>query len=110
MVEFELIDLGLLRKHDIEKQDSNSKLFKKYFMHGVSHHIGLNVHDYGQDIDKPLAPSMVLTCEPGIYVQEEKLGVRLENNILITEDNPVDLTEDIPIEVEEIEYFRNNIS
>lgn len=73
-------------------------------MHGISHHLGLNVHDIG-DKHRVFEEGMVLTCEPGIYVREEKIGVRIENDILITEKGPVDLTKDIPVEAAEIEDF-----
>lgn len=98
----ELIGLGLLKKEDVDKQDPEKPLFKKYFMHGTSHHLGLDVHDVGLTW-KPIQPGMVFTVEPGIYIREEKLGVRLENNILIGESSNTDLMAAIPIEVEEIE-------
>ncbi|MFW5886961.1 MAG: M24 family metallopeptidase, partial [Bacteroidota bacterium] len=72
------------------------------FMHGVSHFLGLDVHDVG-DKNIPLQPGMVVTCEPGIYIEEENIGIRLENDILITGDEPIDLMENIPIEAYEIE-------
>ena len=71
-------------------------------MHGTSHFLGLDVHDVG-DFKRPLEEGMVFTCEPGIYINEEKLGIRIENNILVTKKGPVDLMKNIPIEVEEIE-------
>jgi Xaa-Pro aminopeptidase len=100
--EKELVDLGLLRPADIRKQDPDKPAFKKYFMHGVGHPIGLDVHDVGFTT-QPMQPGWVLTCEPGIYIREEGFGVRLENDILITEHGPVDLMADIPIEAGEIE-------
>lgn len=102
LVEAELIQLGLFTEEEVKNQNPKEPLFKKYFMHGVNHHLGLDVHDVG-DRNMPLTAGMVLTCEPGIYIPEENLGIRLENDILITEDGPVNLMADIPIEIEEIE-------
>jgi Xaa-Pro aminopeptidase len=101
-MEEEMITIGLLGKEAVEKQDPEKPLYKKYFMHGTAHHIGLDVHDV-VDRYQPFQAGMVLTCEPGIYVREEGIGIRIENNILITENGPVDLTANIPREVEEIE-------
>ncbi len=106
MMEKELIDLGLLDAGDVKDQDEKKPLYRKYFMHGTSHHMGLDVHDLG-DLHRKFTPGMVFTCEPGIYIKEEKIGVRLENDILITENGPVDLMETIPIEAEEIEDLMN---
>ena len=102
MVEKELLDLGLLKPSDVKKQDQENPAFKKYFMHGVSHPLGLDVHDVGF-ASQPIAPGWVLTCEPAIYIKEEGFGIRLENDILITADGNIDLMADIPIEAEEIE-------
>ena len=71
-------------------------------MHGTSHFLGLDVHDVG-DFKRPLEEGMVFTCEPGIYIPEEKLGIRIENNIHVTKKGPIDLMKNIPLEVEEIE-------
>ncbi len=101
-VQEELIGLGLIRAKDIKTQLKEKPLYKEFFMHGVSHHLGLDVHDYGHRHRK-FEPGMVLTCEPGIYIPREALGIRLENDILITENGPMDLTKDVPIEAEEIE-------
>ena len=106
LIEKELIDLGLFSEEEKQNQDPKNPLYKKYFMHGVNHHLGLDVHDVG-DRNTPLTAGMVLTCEPGIYIPEEKLGIRLENDILITEDGPLNLMADIPIEIEEIETLMN---
>jgi Xaa-Pro aminopeptidase len=106
IMEGELIGLGLLHKHEVEKQDPKNPLFRKYFMHGVSHHLGLNVHDYGHR-SQTFEEGMVFTCEPGIYIREEGLGIRIENNIVITKNGPVDLMKNIPIEAEEIEDLMN---
>ncbi len=102
IMEAELIRLGLLNSDEVKKQSPDQPLYKKYFPHGTSHHLGLDVHDYGDKYRK-FEPGMVLTCEPGIYVRDEAIGVRIENDVLITEGRPVDLTENIPREAEEIE-------
>jgi Xaa-Pro aminopeptidase len=102
----ELIGLGLLTKHDVDKQDPKMPAYKKYFMHGTSHHLGLDVHDFASRY-KPFEVGNLLTCEPGIYIPAEGLGIRLENNILITEGGNIDLMADIPIEAEHIEEIMN---
>ncbi len=102
IMESELIGLGLLDKNEVENQDKDKPLYRKYFMHGTSHHLGLDVHDVG-NIYRKFEPGMVFTVEPGIYIREEKLGIRLENNIVITDNGVEDLMKNIPIEVEEIE-------
>ena len=101
-MEDELIRLGLLKADDVKNQSPEEPLYKKYFPHGTSHHLGLDVHDYGDKYRK-FEPGMVLTCEPGIYIREEGIGVRIENDILLTANSPVDLTENIPREADEIE-------
>ncbi len=100
--EDELIQLGLIDVKTVKDQPEDKPIYKKYFMHGTSHHLGLDVHDYGNKYRK-FEVGMVFTCEPGIYISEEAFGIRLENDILITENGPIDLTKDIPIEAEEIE-------
>ncbi len=107
IVENELVGLGLLDKHDISKQNPAMPLYKKYFMHGISHHLGLDVHDFASRYT-PFQAGNILTCEPGIYIPKEKLGIRLENNILITKDGSEDLMADIPLEAEEIEEIMNS--
>ena len=102
LMEGELLQLGLLDKTDIKNQSESAPAYKRYFMHGTSHHLGLDVHDVSNRYD-PIQAGMVFTCEPAIYIREEGFGIRLENNILVTDDRPVDLTADIPIEAEEIE-------
>ncbi len=102
LTEKELIALGLFTQEEVETQDKEKPLYQKYFMHGVNHHMGLDVHDVGDRLIN-LQEGMVLTCEPGIYIKDEKIGIRLENDILITKDGPVNLMADIPLEVEEIE-------
>ncbi|MCX5881780.1 MAG: aminopeptidase P N-terminal domain-containing protein [Deltaproteobacteria bacterium] len=104
VMEKELVELGLLTLTDIHSQPVNTPAYKKYFMHGTSHHLGLNVHDYGNRY-RIFEPGMVFTVEPGIYIREEGLGVRIENDIVITADGPVDLMKDIPVEIEEIEML-----
>lgn len=102
LIEKELITLGLFTEEDVKNQDPDKPLYQKYFMHGVNHYMGLDVHDVGDRLI-PLKEGMVLTCEPGIYIREENIGIRLENDILITKNGPVNLMANIPIEVEEIE-------
>jgi len=102
IMEAELMGLGLLDADAVGKQSKDEPLYKKYYPHGASHHLGLDVHDYGDKYRK-LEPGMVLTCEPGIYIRDEAIGVRIENDILITQNGPVDLTESIPREAGEIE-------
>jgi Xaa-Pro aminopeptidase len=106
LIEAELIGLKLLKKSEIAKQDKNNPLYKKYFPHGTSHFLGIDVHDVGNRYAK-LQAGAVLTCEPGIYIREEQLGIRIENNILVTKGKPIDLMANIPIEVEEIEEIMN---
>ena len=102
LMEQELIGLGLLKAEDVKKQDPKQPLYKKYFMHGTSHFLGLDVHDIGNRYE-PMQAGMVFTCEPGIYIPEENLGIRIENDILLTAKGPVDLMANIPIEADEIE-------
>lgn len=99
----ELVGLGLLDKADVQNEHKDSPAYKKYFMHGTSHHIGLDTHDYGA-LKTPMKPNMVFTVEPGIYIPEEKLGIRLEDDVVIQEKGaPFNLMQHIPIEVGEIE-------
>ena len=102
LMEKELVDLGLITMDDIKKQSPDRPAYKKYFMHGTSHFLGLDVHDVG-DFNRKLEAGMVFTCEPGIYIPEENLGIRLENDILVTANGPDDLMKNIPLEAEEIE-------
>ena len=102
--EEEHIKLGLYTREDVEKHTGEDPLWFNYYMHGTSHFMGLDVHDVGGK-DDILKPGMILTCEPGIYIPEEKTGIRLENDILITESGNIDLMADIPIEPDEIEQL-----
>lgn len=102
LMEKEMIQLGLFTEEDVKRQDPNKPLERKYLMHGMSHHIGLDVHD-SIDKFKPFEPGMILTCEPGIYLREEGIGIRIENDLLITEGEPINLFEGLPMEIEEIE-------
>ncbi len=104
IMEGELIKLGLLNANEVKKQNPDAPLYKKYFMHGTSHFMGLDVHDIGNRYGQMKA-GMVFTCEPGIYVPEENIGIRIENDILITDTDQIDLMSTIPIEVEEIEQL-----
>jgi Xaa-Pro aminopeptidase len=105
--EEEHLSLGLYSRQDVKDRSEEDPLWKKYFMHGTSHSLGLDTHD-PFDRAVPLEEGMVLTCEPGIYLPEEGTGIRLENDILITADGPVDLMDDIPLEVGEIEERMQN--
>ena len=102
LMEQELLSLGLLKPSEIRKQDPDKPALKKYFMHGVGHPIGLDVHDVGLTVE-PIAPGWVLTVEPAIYLPDEGFAVRLENDILVQEGGNVDLMDDIPIEADEVE-------
>jgi Xaa-Pro aminopeptidase len=106
LIESELLGLELITKKDIEDQDPDKPAYKKYFMHGTSHHLGLDVHDLG-DTWQPVEEGMVFTIEPGIYIPEENFGCRLENNYLIGKDGNIDLMATIPVEPEEIEDLMN---
>ena len=106
IMEAELIGLGLLDKQAVVKQNPAAPLYKKYFMHGTSHHLGIDVHDFASRY-KAFEVGNILTCEPGIYIPEEGLGIRIENNILITKNGNIDLMADIPVEVEELEDIMN---
>lgn len=101
-MEQELLHLGLISEEDIRNQDPARPAYKRYFPHGVSHHMGLDTHDVGS-FHITLQPGMVFTVEPGIYIREEGIGIRLENDVLITEDGHEDLMAHIPIEPDEIE-------
>jgi Xaa-Pro aminopeptidase len=103
----ELLALGLLDPADVKNQDPNKPAYKKYFMHGTSHHIGLDTHDYGV-LKTPMKAGMVFTVEPGIYIPEEGIGIRLEDNVVIQEKgDPINLMAHIPITIAEIEALMN---
>ena len=103
----ELSGLGLLSKADIQNEDKDWPAYKKYFMHGTSHHMGLDTHDYGI-LTEPMQANMVFTVEPGIYIPEERFGIRLEDDVIIQEKGePFNLMKNIPIEIEEIEDLMN---
>ncbi|HHG84486.1 MAG TPA: M24 family metallopeptidase [Bacteroidetes bacterium] len=102
LMEQELLELGLLSSKEVREQDPRWPAYKKYFMHGTSHHLGLDTHDLC-DRFAPLAPGMVLTVEPGIYVEAEGIGIRLENDVVITENGLEDLTQSIPLLADEVE-------
>lgn len=102
----ELLKLGLLKKSQIKKQDPDNPACRKYFMHGLGHPLGLDVHDVG-DNNQPFASGTVLTVEPGIYLPDEGFGVRLEDDIVVTEKGPINLMEKTPIETDEIESIMN---
>jgi Xaa-Pro aminopeptidase len=103
----ELLGLGLIDKADVQNENPDWPAYKKYFMHGTSHHLGLDTHDYGL-LHEPMKANMVFTVEPGIYIPEEKFGIRLEDNVVVQESgDPFNLMRNIPIEVEEIEALMN---
>ena len=99
----ELINLNLLSQEEVDNQNPSWPAYKKYFMHGTSHYLGLDVHDYGLWDGSPMEAGMVFTCEPGIYIPEEGIGIRIEDDILITSSGYINLTKEIPKEVSEIE-------
>jgi Xaa-Pro aminopeptidase len=107
LMEAELVGLKLISKVDIAKQDPKHPAYKKYFMHGTSHFLGLDTHDVG-NWDIPMEDGNVFTCEPGIYIPAEGIGVRIEDDILVTKKGPVNLMRNIPKEAEEIEELMNS--
>ena len=103
----ELLALGLLDKADVQNQTDKNPAYKKYFMHGTSHHLGLDTHDYGL-LDQPITANMVFTVEPGIYIPQEGFGIRLEDDVVVQQTGePLNLMKNIPIEAEEIEALMN---
>ena len=103
----ELLDLKLLDKADVQNESKEKPAYKKYFMHGTSHHMGLDTHDYGL-LDEPMEANMIFTVEPGIYLPDEGFGIRLEDDVVIQQTGgPINLMKNIPIEIEEIEQLMN---
>jgi Xaa-Pro aminopeptidase len=102
LMESELLGLKLIDKTDIKNQNPDWPAYKNYFMHGTSHYLGIDTHDVGSWTE-PIQEGMVFTCEPGIYIPDESLGIRIENDVVVTKDDPFDLMASIPVEVEEIE-------
>jgi Xaa-Pro aminopeptidase len=98
----QFIKIGLLNESDVKNEDQDNRAYRKYLYHGISHHLGVDVHDLGTRVE-PIQPGMVFTVEPGIYIEEEQTGIRIENNLWITESGNIDLMKNIPITVEEIE-------
>ena len=96
------LKIGLLKRSDVKNEDPDNRAYKKYLYHGISHHLGIDVHDLGTRTE-PIKAGMVFTVEPGIYIEQEKMGVRIENNIWITKNGNKDLMKNIPITVEQIE-------
>jgi len=98
----QFLKIGLLTESDVKNEDKENRAYRKYLYHGISHHLGIDVHDLGTRTE-PIQPGMLFTIEPGIYIEEEGMGIRIENNVWITEDGNIDLFKGIPITVEEIE-------
>ena len=98
----QFLKIGLLKKEDLKNEDPDNRAYRKYLYHGISHHLGIDVHDLGTRTE-PIVPGMVFTVEPGIYIEEEQMGVRIENNIWITKSGNKDLMAKIPIEASDIE-------
>ena len=98
----QFLKIGLLKKADVKNEDPENKAYRKYLYHGISHHLGIDVHDLGTRTE-PIKAGMVFTVEPGIYIEEEQMGIRIENNLWITKNGNKDLMKNIPITVEEIE-------
>ena len=96
------LKLGLIRKSDVKNEDPQNRAYRKYLYHGISHHLGIDVHDFGPRFE-PIKAGMLFTIEPGIYIEEEQMGIRIENNVWITKNGSTDLMKDIPMTVEEIE-------
>ncbi|HND95761.1 MAG TPA: aminopeptidase P N-terminal domain-containing protein [Chitinophagaceae bacterium] len=98
----QFLKIGLLKKSDVKNEDPENRAYRKYLYHGISHHLGIDVHDLGTRTE-PVKPGMVFTIEPGIYIEEEKMGIRIENNVWITKNGNKDLFKNIPITADEIE-------
>lgn len=100
----QFLKIGLLKKSDVKNEDPENRAYRKYLYHGISHHLGIDVHDLGTRTE-PIKAGMLFTIEPGIYIEEEQMGVRIENNVWITKNGNIDLMKNIPITVEDIESF-----
>jgi len=98
----QFLKIGLLKKGDVKNEDPENRAYRKYLYHGISHHLGIDVHDLGTRTE-PIKPGMVLTVEPGIYIEQEQMGIRIENNVWITRNGNKDLMKNIPITADEIE-------
>ena len=98
----QFLKIGLLKKTDVKNEDPDNRAYRKYLYHGISHHLGIDVHDLGSRTE-PIKTGMVFTVEPGIYIEEEQMGIRIENNVWITKNGNKDLMKNIPITAEEIE-------
>jgi Xaa-Pro aminopeptidase len=109
MMNEELLKIGLITADDVKKAPADEPACRKYFMHGLGHPLGLDVHDVGR-LQEPFAEGCVLTVEPGIYIPEENIGVRLENDIIVTQAGPVDLMADVPVEADDIEALMRSKS
>jgi Xaa-Pro aminopeptidase len=96
------LKIGLISKADIKNETPDNRAYRKYLYHGISHHLGIDVHDLGTKTE-PIKAGMVFTVEPGIYIEEERMGVRIENNLWITKTGNKDLFKNIPIKAEDIE-------
>jgi Xaa-Pro aminopeptidase len=100
----QFIKIGLLNKADVQNEDKENRAYRKYLYHGISHHLGIDVHDLGTRTE-PVTAGMLFTVEPGIYIEEEQMGIRIENNLWITKNGNIDLMKNIPITVDEIEQL-----
>lgn len=105
----QFLKIGLLRKSDVKNEDAANRAYRKYLYHGISHHLGIDVHDLGTRTE-PIKAGMVFTVEPGIYIEEEQMGIRIENNLWITRKGNIDLMKNIPITVEDIEALMKRAS
>lgn len=105
----QFMNIGLLTQSDVANEDAENRAYRKYLYHGISHHLGIDVHDLGSRTE-PIKPGMLFTVEPGIYIEEEGIGIRIENNLWITENGNIDLFDGIPITVEEIEAAMSPLS
>lgn len=105
----QFLKIGLLKENDVKNESPENRAYRKYLYHGISHHLGIDVHDLGTRTE-PIQPGMLFTIEPGIYIEEEAMGIRIENNVWITENGNIDLFEGIPITVDEIEACMSTVN